>query len=66
MYPVYQKGTIDVSDSHGFENPWLIYTMEDNAFSLSICSSEEQSFVFFFFEQRFLLDNIWDCVQPVV
>ena len=47
MYPVYQKGTIDVSDSHGFENPWLIYMMEDNAFSLSMCSSEEQSFFFF-------------------
>ena len=54
-------------NQYSVENPWLIYTMEDNAFSLSICSSEEQSFVFFFFlEQRFLLDSIWDCVQPVV
>lgn len=45
MYPVYQKCTTDVSDLHGFENPWLIYKMEDNAFSLSMCSSEEQRFL---------------------
>ena len=32
MYPVYQKYTTDVSDSHGFENPWLIYMMEDYIF----------------------------------
>lgn len=51
MHPVNQKYPTEVSNSYGFQTPWLIYIREANAFPLSMGSSEVQ---------RSLLDNIWD------
>lgn len=49
MYPVYQKYTTNVSDLHGFENPWLIYMMEDCIFPYA-CVPQERRFLLEYLE----------------